>query len=308
MLCRYNCVFQIRLGAGRSTHGSAETAVEKDTSFIVDGVRNDRLPKDGGVSIYINNIVYKIKTLGGNKYINIDKVHGNREEFNDLRGGYHQYGQDHTSINNDNNAWNESDLSENGVDWTKSNSSLGSGINLSKISENYIDTTSEGSGSSISEEAVETSLKNILSSDEGDGRKINETNDVPNIKETDKHYRKNARKINTKHKLKSKSISSNNANENDIAKTKNWLKSKDESKSNNKVNDKLSATSSQSYKNISHQKANYTKDERDIKNQFDETVLQEKDVKASDQGVNLLLKSTAAKTITKNVFGAKPQQ
>lgn len=306
MLCRYNCVFQIQLGAGRSTHGSDEKAFEKDTRFFVDGDRNDRLPKDGGVSIYINNIVYKIKTLGGNKYINIDKVHGNREEFNDFRGGYHQFVQDH--INNDNNAWNESGLSDNGVDWAKSNSSLGSGINLSKISENYIDTTSEGIGSSISEEAVETSLKNILSSDEGDGREINETYDVPNIKETDKHYSKNARKINTKHKVKSKSNSSNNANEDDILKTKNWLKSKDESKSNNRVNDKLSATSGQSYKNISHQKANYKKDERDIKNEFDETVLQEKDVKASDQGVNLLLKSRGAKTITKHVFGAEPQQ
>lgn len=306
MLRRYNCVFQIRLGAGRSTHGSDETAVGKDTTFFVDGDRNDRLPKDGGVYIYINNIVYKIKTLGGNKYINIDKVHGNREEFNDFRGGYHQFVQDH--INNDDNAWNESDLSENRVDWTKSNSSLGSGINLSKISENYIDTTSEGSGSSISEEAVETPVKNILSSDEGDGRKINETNDVPNIKETDKHYNKNARKINTKHKVKSKNNSLNDANKDDIPKTKNLLKSKDESKSNNKVNDKLSATSGQSYKNISHQKANYEKDERDIKNEFDETILQEKDVKASDQGVNLLLKSTAAKTITKNVYGTKPQQ
>lgn len=270
-------MFQIQLGAGRSTHGSDEKAVEKGTRFFVDGDPNDRLPKDGGVSIYINNIVYKIKTLGGNKYININKVHDNRGEFNDFRDGYHQFVQDH--ISNDNNAWNESDLSDNGVDWTKSNSSIGSGRNLSKISENYIDTTSEGSGNSIREEAVETPLMNILSSDEGDGRKINKTNDVPNIKETEKHYSKNARKINTKHKVKSKSNSSNDANEDDIPKTKNWLKSKDESKSNNKVNDKLSATSGQTYKNISHQKANYTKDERDIQNDFDETVVQEKDVK-----------------------------
>lgn len=302
MLCHYNCVFQIRLGAGRSTHGSDEKAFEKGTRFFVGGDPNDRLHKDGGVSIYINNIVYKIKTLGGNKYININKVHGNREEFNGFRDGYRQFVQDH--IKNDNNAWNESDLSDNGVDWTKSNSSLGSGRNLSKISKNYIETTSEGSVSSISEEAVETPLKNILSSNEGDGRKINKTNDVPNIKETDKHYSKNARKINTKHKVKSKSYSSNNANEHENPKTKNWSKSNDESKSSNKVNNKLSATSGQSYKNISHQKANYTKDERDIKNEFDETVLQEKYIKASDS-VNLLLKSTAAKTITKNVFGAK---
>lgn len=305
MLCCYNCVFQTRLGAGTSTHGSDEEAVEKDTRSFVDGDRNDRLPKDGGVSIYINNIVYKIKTLGGNKYININKVHDNIEEFHGSRDGYHQFVQDH--INNDNNAWNESDLSDNGVDWNKSNSSLGSGINFSKISENYKDTTSEGSGSSISEEAVETPLKKILSSDEGHIRKINETNDVPNIKETDKHYSKNAMKINTKHKVKSKSNSSNDANEDDIPKTKNWLKSKEESKSNNKVNDKLSAKSSQSYKNTSHQKANYKMDERDIKKEIDETLLQEKDVKASDS-VNLLLKSTAAKTITKNVLGTKSQQ
>lgn len=300
MLCSYNCVFQIRLGAGRSTYVNDEKAFEKGIRFFVDGDPNDRLTKDRGVSFYINNIVYEIKTLGGNKYININKVHDNREDFNELREGYHQFDQ----VHNWNTARNEGSSSENGVDWTKSNNSLGSERNLSTTSENYIDIASEESGSSVSEEAVERPLKNMLSSDEGDGRKINETNAVPNIRETDKQYSRIASKINTEQEVKSKTKHSSNDATNDAAiqQPKDKLKSKDDSKSNNESDDKLSAVDGQSYTKIFQ--ANYKKGRRDIIKEHEKKVQQERDVKTSEDDA-LLLKSTPAKSITKYDFGAK---